>query len=80
MIEHKCKNCLLFNNKKQECRVALLIDGEQKHLPVFAEDNCHMEELGIEVEQVRWVEKIDNKTNKKIVEIEYPEDFFGKDE
>lgn len=58
----------------------MLINGEQKHLPVLAEDNCHMEELGIEVEQVRWTEKIDSKTNKKIVEIEYPEDFFGKDE
>lgn len=79
MIEHKCKNCLLYNRQKKECRVALLIEGQQQHLPVFPEDNCHMEELGIEVEQVRWIETTDKNTNKKIVQIEYPENFFGKE-
>lgn len=59
--------------------MALLIEGQQQHLPVFPEDNCHMEELGIEVEQVRWIETTDKNTNKKIVQIEYPENFFGKE-
>ncbi len=82
-IEPKCKNCLLYNRDKGECKVALLIDGEQIHLPVFPEDNCHMDELGIPVQQVRWWVE-DPKTGKPtdgsgVVKIEYPNGFFGKD-
>jgi len=75
-MEHKCKNCLLFNRKKMECKVAILIQGEQIHMPVNPEDTCHIEDLGIEVEQVRWIE--DKKENEKTcVKIEYPNNFFG---
>jgi hypothetical protein len=81
-VEAKCKNCLLFNSKDGLCKVAILIDGEEIHLPVFPEDNCHMDELGIPVEQVRWWVE-DPKTGKPtqgdgVVKIEYPEGFFGE--
>jgi|GEM_PF-2129776 len=80
-IEPKCKNCLLYNRDKGVCKVAILIDGEQIHMPVFPEDNCHMEELGIPVEQVRWYVE-DPKTGEPATEgkvkIEYPVGFFGK--
>lgn len=75
-MEHKCKNCLLFNKKKLECKVAILVQGQQIHMPVSPEDLCHMEELGIEVEQVRWIEEKD-KDEKTYVKIEYPNNFFG---
>lgn len=79
-VDHKCKNCLLYNRKKSECRVAILVSGEEVHMPVFPEDNCHFEEMGIEVEQVRWYVE-DEKGNPAIsgkVKIEYPKDFFGE--
>ena len=81
-IEPKCKNCLLYDNNKGICKVAILIDGEQHHMPVFPEDNCHMDELNIPVEQVRWF--VENPETGKltsgngIVKIEYPENFFGE--
>ena len=80
-IEPKCKNCLLYNREKGVCKVAILVDGEQIHLPVFPEDNCHMDDLGIPVQQVRWWVE-DPKTGKPVegdgvVKIEYPKDFFG---
>lgn len=97
-LEPKCKNCLLYDHIKGECKVAILIDenleekfkqngilvetGQKINLPVFPEDNCHMEELGIPVEQVRWWVE-DPKTGKPtsgegVVKFEYPENFFGK--
>lgn len=75
-MEHKCKNCLLFNKKKLECKVAILINGQEVHMPVNPEDFCHIEELGIEVDQVRWTESED-ENKKKCVKIEYPNNFFG---
>jgi len=79
-IEPKCRNCLLYNKEKGICKVAILIEGEQYHLPVFPEDNCHMDELGIPVEQVRWF-VVDPETGEPagdgVVKIEYPKDFFG---
>ncbi len=76
MKEPICKNCLLYDKQKGICKVAVLIDGKTLHLPVFADDLCHMDQLGIPVEQVRWFE--DEKDNNK-VKIEYPEGFFGKE-
>ena len=80
-IEPKCKNCLLYNRNEGLCKVAILINGEQIHLPVSPEDNCHMDELEIPVEQVRWWTE-DPKTKERtdgdgIVKIEYPSGFFG---
>lgn len=82
-VEPKCKNCLLFNRAKGECKVAILVNGKEYHMPVSAEDRCHMDELGIPVEQVRWF-VVDPKTGKRtsgngVVQIEYPEGFFGKE-
>lgn len=78
MIEPKCKNCLLYERNKGICKVAILINGEQQHMPVFPEDNCHMEELGIPVEQVRWFVDNPDENGNGVVKIEYPEGFFGK--
>lgn len=70
-MEKICKNCLLFDKEKKICKVAILIEGKKYNLPVFPEDKCHLDELKIPVEQVRWFEEENN--NKKIVKIEYPE-------
>ena len=74
-----CRTCGAYNKAKGECRVAILYGGTEFHMPVAAEDKCHMLELGIPVDQVRWfVEDEDgnpSKTGK--VKIEYPENFFG---
>lgn len=81
-IETKCKNCLLYRRDKGECGVAVIVEGNILHLPVAAEDNCHMDELGIEVSQVRWwvEDKSTGEQTEKdgVVKIEYPEGFFGR--
>lgn len=82
MKEPRCGNCLLFNKNNQTCNVAILIEGKKYHMPVDAKDKCHMDELGIPVEQVRWWIE-DPNTGKQIekngvVKIEYPDNFFGK--
>ena len=81
-IEQICGNCLLYNSKKQECKVAILIEGNEYHMPVLHNDKCHMDELGIEVQQVRWwvEDPMGNPVDGKgTVKIEYPEGFFGKE-
>lgn len=78
-----CGNCLLYNNIKKECKVAILIEGKEHHMPVFPNDKCHMEELGIEVQQVRWWvedEKGEQIDGNGVVKIEYPEGFFKEGE
>lgn len=80
-IKKCCGNCRLYNNEKKHCSVAVLINGKQYHMPVSPEDNCHMEELGIEINQVRWWVE-DPKTGEPtdgdgVVKIEYPAGFFG---
>jgi hypothetical protein len=82
MKEPKCGNCLLFNKSNQTCNVAILIEGKKYHMPVGPNDSCHMDELGIPVQQVRWWVE-DPKTgeqteNNGVVKIEYPDNFFGK--
>jgi hypothetical protein len=80
-IEKICGNCRLYNNEKGTCGVAILHEGETLHMPVFPKDKCHMEELGIEVNQVRWwVEDENGKPSEKgKVKIEYPAGFFGEE-
>jgi hypothetical protein len=82
MKEPRCGNCLLFDKTNETCNVAILIEGERYHMPVNPEDKCHMDELGIPVNQVRWwVEdpSTGEKTDKNgVVKIEYPDDFFGR--
>lgn len=79
-IEPLCKNCLLYDNARGQCKVAVLVEGKEYHLPVFPNDRCHMDDLGIEVHQVRWwVEDNDGEPTKGkgTVKIEYPDGFFG---
>ena len=80
-IEPICKNCLLYNSEKKECKVAILDSGKEYHMPVELNDRCHMDELGIEVQQVRWWTEDKNGkpvNGNGVVKIEYPENFFGK--
>jgi len=81
-IEKICNNCLLYDREKQTCKVGVLVDGQEYHMPVFPSDKCHFDELGIEIKQVRWwVEDDDGKPTDKdgTVKVEYPVDFFGKE-
>ena len=81
-IEPKCKNCLLYKPKSGLCGVAVLIEGKKYNMPVDAEDHCHMDELGIPVEQARWwVEDEHGKPTdgNGVVKMEYPDGFFGKE-
>ena len=82
-VEPICNNCLLYDRTKGQCKVAALINGKEYHMPVFPQDRCHMDALGIPVQQVRWYVE-DPKTGESttengIVKIEYPDGFFGKD-
>lgn len=79
-IEQICGNCLLYNNEKKECKIAVLIEGIEFHMPVSPQDKCHFDALDISVQQVRWwVEDENGKPTdgKGKVKIEYPENFFG---
>lgn len=81
--EKICNNCLLYNREKGVCKVAILHEGKEIHMPVFPNDSCHMEELGIEIKQVRWW--VENDKGEPVdgngtVKIEYPIDFFGKED
>lgn len=76
-----CKNCLLYNRREGTCKVAILVEGKEYHMPVFPDDRCHMEELGIPVQQVRWYVEdpgTGKPAEKGVVKIEYPEGFFGE--
>jgi hypothetical protein len=76
MKDPRCGNCLLFDRDNEVCKVAILLEGEKFYLPVSAGDRCHMDELGVEVNQVRWwVEDpvTGEKTDKNgVVKVEYP--------
>jgi hypothetical protein len=79
-IEEICGNCLLFDCIKDQCKIAVLVNGQEVHMPVQPKDKCHFDELGIKVEQVRWwVEDEKGKPTQGTgtVKIEYPEGFFG---
>lgn len=75
-IEHVCKNCLLYDHPNRQCKVAVIINGQKLYMPVSPKDKCHMEEMGIEVEQVRWFIEDSNSSDKGKVKVEYPEKFF----
>lgn len=82
-IEKICNNCFLYNRENSTCKVAILLNGKEYHMPVDPGDKCHMDELQIEVKQVRWWvedEKGNPTEGDGVVKIEYPEDFFGKDQ
>jgi hypothetical protein len=82
-LKKVCGNCLLYNNKKKECKVAIILEGEEYHMPVHHDDKCHMDELNIPVEQVRWwVEDENGKPTegKGKVKMEYPIGFFGQEQ
>jgi len=79
----KCGSCYLFDREKEVCKISILIDGKKMNMPVSAGDDCHMLELDIPIEQVKWwVEdpQSGEKTDKNgIVKIEYPKNFFWKE-
>ena len=80
-VEEICGNCRLYNHEKGECRVAILVEGTEYHMPVFPKDKCHMDALNIPIQQVRWW--VEDKNGKPTdgngtVKMEYPKDFFGK--
>jgi hypothetical protein len=79
-IDKICNNCFLYNRDKGECKVAVLIEGKEVHLPVKPQDKCVFDEIGIEIKQVRWW--VEDDKGKPVdgngtVKIEYPEGFFG---
>ena len=81
-VEQVCGNCLLYNPEKKECKVAVLIEGKEMHMPVAPRDKCHMEQLNIPVQQVRWWVEDDsgNPTGGNgTVKMEYPVGFFGEE-
>ncbi len=78
-IEKICNNCRLYNREKGNCRVAIFMNGTEFHMPVDPEDGCHMEELGIEIKQIRWWVEDEKGTPTEgngTVKMEYPEDLF----
>lgn len=81
-MERKCKNCPLYNRENSCCKIVIFIEGDKINLPVLPDDDCHMLELGIEVNEVKfWTEdETGKKTDGKgIVKIQYPEGFFGNE-
>lgn len=79
-LQQVCGNCLLYNREKRECKIAILVEGKEMHMPVSPGDKCHMDELNIPVEQVRWwVEDGHGQptSGNGVVKIEYPKGFFG---
>lgn len=79
-VKKTCGNCLLYNNSKKECKIAILIEGIEYHMPVCETDSCHMDDLNIPVQQVRWWVEDENgepTAGDGTVKIEYPEGFFG---
>lgn len=90
-----CKNCLLYDGKKGICRATILMEGQRINLPMYPNDPCFFEEEIIvkdkdgklidrftpQVQQVKWwVEDVNGKkSDKGVVKMEYPSDFFGKE-
>jgi len=77
-IKEICGNCRLYNHEEGECKVTVLVGTEKFNMPVFPKDKCHMEELGIEIKEIRWWAE-DPETGEKtegdgIVKMEYPTD------
>lgn len=54
-----CKNCFLFDKKKLECQVVVIIDGQKLNMPTLPEDECHFEKLDIQIKP--WDNKHDIK-------------------
>jgi hypothetical protein len=78
-VEPICKNCLCYDGNKGLCKVVILINGNRFNMPVFPDDRCHMDSLGIEVQQVRWWTEDQHgnpTTGKGTVKMEYPDGFF----
>lgn len=79
MKKNLCKNCAFFNKNNSTCKVIIYHEGTKINLPVAPNDQCHFEELGITLDEIKlWVE--DPHTGKRskegIVKIEYPENLF----
>lgn len=53
------------------CKVSILINGEKFNMPVEPNDKCHMDMLGIPVQQIRYYEE-PNPNGETKVKVEYP--------
>jgi hypothetical protein len=86
-LKEVCKNCLLYNAAKKECRVAVLHEGQKYNIPVDPDDACFFgnkftannEEFTMtdEIKEIKmWVEDKDGKRTdgNGIVKIEYPKE------
>ncbi len=83
-----CGNCLLYNSKKQNCRVAVFHEGIEYHIPVEPLDKCFFENTEFSdgdasinhVEQIRWwVENPETglPAESGVVKMEYPKDLLN---
>jgi hypothetical protein len=74
-----CNNCLCFDRERELCKVVIVINNSRFNLPVSPGDRCHLDELGIPVQQVRWWVEDENGNptgGHGKVKIEYPEKGF----
>jgi hypothetical protein len=88
-IKEICGNCRLYNHEEGICKVAITIGEEKFNMPVFPEDKCHMDELGIPIEEIRWwvEDPLTGKLTDKngVVKMQFPknlkfwEGFFQND-
>lgn len=65
----------MYNPEKGQCQVVFLVHGESVHLPVFPDDKCHIAELDMEVEQIRYFVEdpvTGQPATKGVVKVEYP--------
>lgn len=49
-----CGECLLYNKEEGLCGVTVLHQGEYVQIGVKPTDRCHWQELGIEVQELRY--------------------------
>lgn len=81
-----CKNCLLYDFKKQHCSVFVLFEGQKINPPTSPEDHCLFDtefrsldssgKTDVFIPEIQEV-KIWKEEDK--VKIQYPNGFFGKE-
>jgi hypothetical protein len=77
-IKEICNNCRLCDHERGLCKITIMIGNEKFNMPIFPEDSCHMDDLGIHIKEIRWWQE-DPETGKEtskdgIVKMEYPAD------
>lgn len=92
-IERVCKNCKLYDTKREVCSIIVLHEGKKLNVPMEPEDAClyeteyfdpttkAIESFTDEIKEVKmWVEndKGEKTDGDGVVKIEYPDGFFGE--